>query len=288
MIDMAELARIRFHHPDRIDRALAERAPGAVPPEGERLIMIAADHPARGVVGVTGDPHAMESREDLLRRCVTALSRPGVHGFLGTPDLVEDLALLGALEGKLVFGSVNRAGLEGASFAIDDRTTAYDAAGIVASGLDGGKVLLRIDLEDPATPTMLESVARTVGELAATKRIALLEPFMSTSLAGKRVNLLDPDNAILAFGIASALGATSARTWLKVPCVAEMERVVASTSLPCLLLGGDVQDDQDAQLKQWAAALRLPNVMGMVVGRSLLYPHDGDVAAAVDRLVEVK
>lgn len=288
MIDVGELARIRFHDPGRITRALADRAPGSIPPVGERLIMIAADHPARGVVGVSGAPQAMASREDLLRRCVIALSRPGVHGFLGTADLVEDLALLGALEGKLVFGSVNRAGLEGASFAIDDRTTAYDAAGIVASGLDGGKVLLRIDLDDPATPTMLESAATTVGQLARSERVALLEPFMSTSREGKRVNLLDPDNAILAFGIASALGPTSARTWLKVPCVADMARVAASTTLPCLLLGGDVQDDQDAQLRQWADALRLPNVMGMVVGRSLLYPHDGDVAAAVDRLVEVR
>jgi len=28
--------------------------------------------------------------------------------------------------------------------------------------------------------------------------------------------------------------------------------------------------------------LRLPNVLGLVVGRNLLYPPDDDVAAAVD------
>ena len=37
---------------------------------------------------------AMASREDVLSRCVTALGRPGVNGFLGTADLIEDLALL--------------------------------------------------------------------------------------------------------------------------------------------------------------------------------------------------
>lgn len=70
---------------------------------------------------------AMESREDVLQRCVTALSRPGVNGFLGTADMIEDLALLGALDGKAVWGSMNRAGLQGASFEMDDRFTCYDA-----------------------------------------------------------------------------------------------------------------------------------------------------------------
>ena len=36
----------------------------------------------------------MASREEVLSRCVTALGRPGVNGFLGTADMIEDLALL--------------------------------------------------------------------------------------------------------------------------------------------------------------------------------------------------
>jgi hypothetical protein len=32
----------------------------------------------------------------------------------------------------------------------------------------------------------------------------------------------------------------------------------------------------------WAKALALPTVRGLVIGRSLLYPPDDDVAAAVD------
>ena len=57
-----------------------------------------------------------------------ALSRPGVNGVLGTPDILEDLLLLGALDGKVVIGSMNRGGLAGTAFEIDDRFTAYDAA----------------------------------------------------------------------------------------------------------------------------------------------------------------
>ena len=56
-----------------------------------------------------------------------ALARPGVTGVLGTADILEDLLLLGALDGKAVFGSMNRGGLAGAAFEIDDRFTGYDA-----------------------------------------------------------------------------------------------------------------------------------------------------------------
>jgi hypothetical protein len=37
-----------------------------------------------------------------------------------------------------------------------------------------------------------------------------------------------------------------------------------------------------AAFDAWARALALPTVQGFVVGRSLLYPQDDDVAAAVD------
>jgi hypothetical protein len=37
----------------------------------------------------------------------------------------------------------------------------------------------------------------------------------------------------------------------------------------------------------WRKALRLPNVMGLLAGRSLLYPADGNVAAAVDTAVSL-
>jgi hypothetical protein len=54
-----------------------------------------------------------------------------------------------------------------------------------------------------------------------------------------------------------------------------------------VLLGGEVGPDQDAQFALWQKALSNPQVRGMVVGRSLLYPPDDDVAAAVDAVVEM-
>jgi len=122
-------------------------------------LIIAADHPARGILAVGDRPMAMASRVDLLDRILVALGRPGVDGILGTADIVEDLLLLGALDNKVVLGSVNRGGLPGSAFEIDDRLTGYTAGAIAAAGLDGGKMLLRIDPPDPATAPTLHACA---------------------------------------------------------------------------------------------------------------------------------
>ncbi len=82
--------------------------------------------------------------------------------------------------------------------------------------------------------------------------------------------------------IAQGLGTTTAYTWMKLPVVREMERVMAATTLPTLLLGGDPDAEPDETYASWRAALALPSVRGLVVGRSLLYPQDDDVAQAVD------
>ncbi len=68
----------------------------------------------------------------------------------GSADVLEDLLLLGALDGKIVIGSMNRGGLADTAFEIDDRFTGYDAAAIARMGFNGGKMLMRIDPDDPA------------------------------------------------------------------------------------------------------------------------------------------
>ena len=279
---------IRATDPDRISRALAQRPRADLSGAG-RLMVIACDHPARGALGAGERPLAMADREDLLRRCMTALSRPGVNGFLGTAEIIEDLTLLGALDGKLVWGSMNRIGLQGASFEMDDRFGAYDADGIEVSHLDGGKMLTRINYADPASAATLEASAKAIDSLSERGLNAMIEPFISRwEDDGRIVNDLSEEAVIRSISIAQALGRSSAHTWLKLPCVSDpvsMRRVMASTSLPSLILGGEVSTDPEATRASWAAALELPNVRGLVVGRSLLYPGNDDVEAAVDAAV---
>jgi uncharacterized protein len=263
---MLDLTELRLRRPQAIVEAAAARER----PEGPPRMIVAADHPARASLSAGGRRLAMADRGDLLDRLCVALSRPGVDGVLGTPDILEDLLLLGALDGKSVFGSMNRGGLAGASWGIDDRYTAYDAAAIAAARFEGGKLLLRIELEDPATAGALDNAARAVSELAGSGLVAMVEPFFGADGS--------PEAAIHAIAVASGLGTTSAYTWLKVPVVDEMERVMAASTLPAWILGGA----GEAAFAEWERALALPTVQGLVVGRSLLYPHDDDVAAAVD------
>lgn len=281
-VDIAQLTGIRAGDPDAIARGWAERARRPLLADDGRMLLVAADHPARGALGVRGDALAMGSRSDLLERLATAISRPGVDGVLGTPDVLDDLLLMGALDDKVVIGSMNRGGLQGSSFELDDRFTGYSAAEIVRRGLDGGKMLTRISLDDPATVATLEASAAAVTELAEHRTMAMVEPFWSTRREGKVVNLLDPESTIKSIAVASGLGASSARTWLKLPVVDDLERVMDATTMPTLLLGGDPQGDPRETYASWEASLRLPQVRGLVVGRALLYPPDGDVAAAVD------
>ena len=276
---------IRARAPERIAQTLADRPRGTLPEGDGKLMIIACDHPARGALAAGGAPLAMASREDVLARCVTALDRPGVNGFLGTADMIEDLALLGALDGKLVYGSMNRGGLAGATFEMDDRFTGYDARGVVDAGLDGGKMLLRVNYEDPRTADTLAACARAVDDLAERGVMAMVEPFISRWSHGRVVNDLSPDAVIASMAIASGLGRTSAYTWLKLPAVADMERVMEASTLPALILGGAVSEDPGTARASWARALALPTVKGLVIGRSLLFPPDDDVAGAVDNTV---
>ncbi|MGW3416034.1 Cgl0159 family (beta/alpha)8-fold protein [Streptomyces sp. NPDC000888] len=285
--NVSRIVEARVNDPGAIATAAARRvkAPSLLGAHGKAMI-VAADHPARGANGVGADPTAMADRFELLDRLCTALERPGVTGVLATADILEDLLLLGVLDGKSVFGSMNRAGLAGSAFEIDDRFTGYDAEMIAAMGFDGGKMLTRIALDDPATASALENTARAVNELNSHQLIAMVEPFISEWHDGRIRNDLSTDAVVKSITIASGLGRSTAYTWLKLPVVADMERVLASSTLPALLLGGEVKDPE-AAFASWGKALKLPTAQGLVVGRSLLYPSDGDVAGAVDRAVSL-
>ena len=225
---------------------------------------------------------AMASRIDLLERLALALQRPNVDGVLGTPDIIEDLALLGVLDDKVVVGSMNRGGLQGAAFEMDDRFTAYDVPAMCRDGMDMAKLLMRINLDDPATATTLESAAAAVTAAAIARLPIMVEPFMSRWQDGRVSNDLSTEAVVRSIAIASGLGASSAYTWLKLPVVPDMERVMASTTLPTLLLGGDPTGDLDDTFDSWHRSLALPGVRGLVVGRSILYPKNGYVTSAID------
>ncbi|MEM7342561.1 MAG: aldolase [Actinomycetota bacterium] len=258
--------------------------------EGDgRMFIVAADHTARGMLSVPGQPFALADRRRTLDSLLIALEHPGVDGVLASADIAEELALLGVLDDKLVFGTMNRGGLAGADWELDDRVTAYTPASLAANGLDGGKVLLRLADDDAGTAPTLETCAQMVDGCADHGLPIMVEPLPyhhdpDTGAA----RLLDDDDALLrAVAVGAGLGGTSTATWLKVPASKDPARMLSTTTLPALILGGTPGPDPDAAFASWARAMEVPNVRGLVVGRSLLFPADGDVAGAVDRAASI-
>jgi DhnA family fructose-bisphosphate aldolase class Ia len=284
--DYADVTNLRAADPAAVAKAWQARTTRPTVRGDGQLMIVAADHPARGALAVGARPTAMNNRLDLLDRLRAALADPGVDGVLATADILDDLLLLGALEDKVVFSSFNRGGLAGSSFELDDRMTGATAASTAAAKMNGGKMLCRIDLDDPGTVATLAACAQAVDELAANGLIAMLEPFMSSRVDGKVRNDLSPDAVIKSVHIGQGLGSTSAYTWMKLPVVDEMDRVMESTTMPTLLLGGDPTDPDEA-FASWEKALSLPAVRGLIVGRTLLYPPDDDVAGAVATAVKL-
>lgn len=278
----ADLLEVRLRDPESLRRALRERRRRDLLGDDGNLLIVAADHTARGMLAVGSDPLAVADRFTLLSNLVAALALPQVDGVLASADLLEELALLGALDGKLALGTMNRGGIIGARWELDDRLTAYDSDHVEEFGLDGGKVLLRIEATDPGVARTLEMVAAITTELSDRRIMCLIEPLPYLKDEAGRARLdTSVEELVRVVAIASGLGSSSAYTWLKIPAVDRMAEVAGATTMPILMLGGDPGDRAEAVFALWRAAMAQPNVRGLVAGRALLYPSHGDVVHAV-------
>ncbi len=277
----------RLKSPNAATKALKKRKRRNLIRDSQ-IFIVAADHTARGMLGVGDDQFAMADRRKLLDALMIALENPQVDGVLGSADVIDELALLGVLDHKLVFGTMNRGGIMGAKWELNDRMTAYTPQEIASRGLDGGKVLLRLADDDAGTAPTIEACAKAVTQMADLKLPIMVEPLPYTGGNGGPAKYLDDNDKLLrAVSIASGLGSSSAYTWLKVPAGSQVERMMAATTLPGLILGGTPGPDPDATYASWERAMKVHNVRGLVVGRSLLFPKDGDVAGAIARAARI-
>lgn len=286
--DYSALIEARIRDPESIQRALRERKRRElVGPDGN-LLIVAVDHTARGMLAAGADPLAVADRYTLLDRVMRALALPGVDGVMASADILEELAWLGALEGVVAIGTMNRGGIIGARWELDDRLTAYDADHIAAYGLDGGKTLLRIEDTDPGVARTLEMVASISTELADRKLMNMIEPLPYLIDENGRARLdQSTERLIKVVAIASGLGSSSAYTWLKLPASPEMDKVAATTTMPIVMLGGDPGSNAAHTFARWQEAMAEPNVRGLVAGRALVYPEDGDVEGAVSAAAKI-
>ena len=191
-------------------------------------LILAADHRARGVMTI-------ESYADYLAALRLAL--PWADGILATAQPLADLApSLGP--GHETYLSINRTGLAGSAFELDDRLVA-SVARAASDGWTGVKHMVRIDLGDPHTAGALELLGRVLEDAAAAGIAAMIEsvPWREGHMGH------DVGDIVRAAVIAHDMGAPL----LKVPVpdaaagtarVDAVARVVASVGVPVLFLGG--------------------------------------------------
>jgi DhnA family fructose-bisphosphate aldolase class Ia len=257
-----------------------------------KLSVLAADHPARRVTKVGDRALGMADRHDYLARILRVLISDAIDGVMATMDILEDLLIIDSLvcesggallDGKVLIASLNRGGLAGTKWEMDDPITGPSPAACAAFGMDGVKVLLRICDDSPDSLRTLVACANVVTEANAHHLPTFLEPLpVEAHDGGYRVVKSKKPLAQLA-GVASALGDSSRYLWLKLPYCEGFETVANATSLPILLLGGESAGDARPFLHELGSGMAAgPNVRGVLAGRNVLYPGPDDPLAIAD------
>jgi DhnA family fructose-bisphosphate aldolase class Ia len=241
-------------------------------------LILAADHRARGVV-------TMERYGDY----VTALARalPACDGILATAQPLADLSTGGHLTpGQRTYLSLNRTGLAGSAFELDDRPVAT-VARAAAEGWTGVKHMTRIDMSDPLTAPALELLGQVLEQSVPAGMEALIEPLV---WRGGQV-VRDTDAIVYAAVIAHDMGAPL----LKVPVPlapggAERQRavarVVASVGVPVLFLGGPRGDGGRQSVLDEVRDVMEGGGGGVAIGRTVYQDDDpAEMAGLIAALI---
>jgi DhnA family fructose-bisphosphate aldolase class Ia/sugar phosphate isomerase/epimerase len=296
----AEITDLRVQKPNLAKEELLKRKKRDVLAPDGKLVILAADHPARSVTRVGSHPSAMGHRLDYLGRIVRCLAASNIDGLMATSDLIDEVALVnhlvkkrggkGFLDDKVLIGSMNRTGLAGAEHEMMDRTSSYmTGKRIKEMNLDGAKLLWRWvpggEKNDRYALETLERVAKAVEECAELGLPAFVEPLpVSKTETGYKTDLTT-DNIIKAVGIASALGYYTGHVWLKIPYCDDFARVAKASTFPILLLGGESTGRPSGTIEDFVRGMGAgPNIRGALVGRNVLFCGEDDPACIAEAI----
>jgi len=263
-----------------------------------KLAILAADHPARRVTKSGKDELAMGNRQGYLGRVLRVVTSPEFDGVMGTTDIIEDLLIVDQLivekggesflDGKVLVGCMNRGGLSGAEFEMDDRFTSFTADSIHKLRLDGAKMMFRVDINDSRSLETITACSRAITELNRYSIPSFLEAFSVERTPDGYKTLKNPGELIKTIGVATALGDSSRNIWLKIPHCESFDRVARSTTCPILMLGGESLGDPTGIFQEFCEGMAAGhNVRGALVGRNVLYPAQDDPSAVADAVSKI-
>jgi len=241
-------------------------------------LILAADHRARGVV-------TMEN----YREHVDALARalPACDGILATAQPLADLVQGGHVTAsQRTYLSLNRTGLAGSAFELDDRLVA-SVPRAASDGWTGIKHMTRIDMADPITSSALELLGQVLEQSRAAGLDALIEPLVWRDGRVAR----DTDSIVFAAVITHDMGAPIIK--VPIPAVAPgaerqraVARVVASVGVPVLFLGGPIGTAGRPPVLGEVRDVMEGGGSGMAMGRTLYQdPDPAEMAGLVAALI---
>ena len=241
-----------------------------------RAVVLAADHRARGIVTI-------ERYADYLAALRAAL--PSCDALMASTQPLADLAGDGVAPGQATLLSLNRTGLAGTAFELDDRLVAT-VEGAATRGYTGVKVMTRLDPADRGGARQLEMLGAVIEQAQAAGLACLVEPLTWTHGAMDR----GADSIVWSAVIAHDMGAPL----LKVPVpdaaaggerIEAVQRIVESVGVPVLFLGGPRVSDRDTVLAE-VSDVMAGGAAGMAIGRAVYQDPDPaqmakDIAALV-------
>ena len=290
---------VRVGDPSVIEKSAQRRKHRGKLTEDGKLTILACDHPARRVTKSGDEPVRMGNRHEYLARILRVATNPEFDGVMATTDIIEDLLILDLLfvekggssflDRKVLLGSMNRGGLSGCSFEMDDRFTSFTTESIRRLRLDGAKMMFRLDPADSCSLDTIVACSRAITELNKYSIPAFVEAFSVERTETGYKTLKMADELVRTVSVATALGDSSKGIWLKIPYCEGFDRVAKATSCPILMLGGESSGDPTGILYEFSKGMAASqNVRGALVGRNVLFPGPEDpsaVAGAVSRIV---
>ena len=241
-------------------------------------LILAADHRARAVL-------TTENWDEYFGALAKAL--PSCDGILASAQPLAGLAAAGHVTPlHRTYLSLNRTGLAGSVFELDDRLVA-SVQRAASDGWTGVKHMTRIDLADPVTASALELLGQVLEAARRAGLEALVEPLVWRDGRVSR----DPDDIVLAAVVAHDMGAPVVK--VPVPSMPPgavrrraVARIVASVGVPVLFLGGPRGEGRRDPVLDEVRDVMEGGGSGMAMGRTIYQdPDPGEMAARVAGLV---
>lgn len=254
-----------------------------------KLSILAADHPGRIVVNYKDNPILMGNRYEYLGRILRVLIGSDIDGVMGTPDILEELFIVSwlyrqrygksFLDNKVMIGTMNRGGLFGTIFEMNDRFTSYRAKKISELRLDGGKFMFRLEESMADCGETMFDCSKAIEELNRFGLLAFFEALPVKKNSKEYAIRSDAESFIKMIGMATAMGDSSLNLWIKIPYCDQFDLVASSTTCPILMLGGASKGNPVPTLKEFQEGMRAANnVRGILAGRNILFPGPDDPA----------